>query len=237
MSKIILVRHGETEWNRDRRWQGWGDSKLTEKGEEQARENAKVLALENVSRIYASPLKRERETLRCIEEVFRVPVKFDDRLKEISMGDWEGVSVEGVRHNSVAAYTRWNQDKEHRGAPNGESYADVRNRLESFLLREKIVVEKGINEYHQFDERPEYTRSNNDGLAIVSHGVAIKILLEIFNGIHSASNDRRGIPNNVVHVVQVNCGSLRIAHYVNGMGPQQGVFLKTREATSNETRD
>ena len=234
MSQILLVRHGETEWNRDRLWQGWRDSNLTPKGEAQARQNAKVLEQEQVSRVYASPLQRVKQTLRCINEVFPVSVQYDERLREISMGDWEGVHVEDAQRRNPREYEKWLRDKENLGAPNGESYANVRGRLKAFLLSKGIIGERGTNEYHQFGEGLQYKLCNKENTAIVCHGIAIKLILELLSGIACAAIEFRGIPNDAVHAVRNEGDSIRFTHYRSGLGPVEGsvswVAAKSSEA-------
>src|SRR5579864_3425707 len=99
---IFLVRHGETEWNRARRYQGWSDSPLTARGVAQAAAIGRGLATipEAVgAAIVASPLGRARRTAEIIAEClqYKAPIRFDDRLREISLGSWDGLDRRQVR--------------------------------------------------------------------------------------------------------------------------------------------
>jgi len=94
---ILLVRHGETEWNRERRNQGRFDSPLTERGIAQAHAIGRLIAvLPNAAaaRIVASPLGRARRTAEIISEHLdpALELGFDDRLRELSMGSWDGLT-------------------------------------------------------------------------------------------------------------------------------------------------
>src|SRR4051794_24612515 len=97
---VLLVRHGETEWNRARRYQGWLDSPLSPEGIAQAEAIGRLLRrLPQAADadIVASPLGRARHTAEIIAEClsddrsYRRPVRFDERLREISLGSWDGL--------------------------------------------------------------------------------------------------------------------------------------------------
>ena len=144
------------------------------------------------------------------------------------MGDWEGVFDTDIRSQYAHEYEQWLRDREVISPPNGETYADVRNRLKAFLLEKQILVECGINEYSQFREKPEYRLGVGENIAIVSHGVAIKLILELCDAIRSAATESGSIPNDVVHAVQEADGTLKFSHYRNGEGPFEGVLMRTR---------
>src|SRR5215472_9333559 len=93
---VYLVRHGETEWNLVRRYQGWGDSPLTERGLAQAEAVGRVLAeisAATTAQIISSPLGRARRTAEIIGSALgnRAPILLEERLKEISIGAWDGL--------------------------------------------------------------------------------------------------------------------------------------------------
>src|SRR6187397_119767 len=92
---IFLVRHGETEWNRARRYQGWSDSPLTPLGVAQAEAIGRRLSAvpeAAAADIVASPIGRARRTAEIIAECLghNPPLRLDDRLREISLGSWDG---------------------------------------------------------------------------------------------------------------------------------------------------
>jgi broad specificity phosphatase PhoE len=93
---LLLVRHGETEWNRTRRFQGHADPPLNETGRGQARALAAELAGERLEFVYASDLARARETAEIIAAPHGVPVVAEPDLREIDVGSWMGLTREEV---------------------------------------------------------------------------------------------------------------------------------------------
>ena len=91
MTTLLLVRHGETDWNRDGRWQGQSDTPLNELGRRQARELAEQL--DGVDVVYSSDLARARETAEILAERAGVEVRLDPRLRERGFGAWEGLTL------------------------------------------------------------------------------------------------------------------------------------------------
>jgi broad specificity phosphatase PhoE len=89
---ILLARHGETDWNRERRIQGHADEPLNEAGRGQARELAAVLAQEVFDAIYASDLARAHETARIVAEHHDLAVTLLPDLRERHFGSWEGLT-------------------------------------------------------------------------------------------------------------------------------------------------
>ena len=96
MAALLLVRHGETEWNRTRRFQGHADPPLNETGQEQARALAAELAGEPLAFVYASDLARTRETAEIVAAPHGVPVVTEPDLREIDVGSWMGLTREEV---------------------------------------------------------------------------------------------------------------------------------------------
>ena len=96
MDVLYLVRHGETEWNRQRRMQGRLDSRLTPEGRAHARMHGRLLARETVGHMIVSPLGRTRETAELILEGCEMPVTYDERLVERHCGEWEGLTIDEI---------------------------------------------------------------------------------------------------------------------------------------------
>jgi len=92
MTTILLARHGETDWNRDGRWQGWADPPLNETGREQARALAQELRATPFDAAYASDLRRASETAEIVAAPHGVPVMLDPDLREIDIGSWSGLT-------------------------------------------------------------------------------------------------------------------------------------------------
>ena len=102
MTTLLLVRHGETDWNAERRWQGHADVPLNERGREQARALAERLAGESIDAIYSSDLSRARDTADIVGARLDVPVAVDPDLREIDVG-----AVEGLTAEESAAFEGW----------------------------------------------------------------------------------------------------------------------------------
>jgi len=92
MTTLLLARHGETDWNRDGVWQGWADPPLNETGREQARQLAEQLRETPFDAVYASDLRRARETAEIVAAPHGVPVVADPGLREIDVGSWSGLT-------------------------------------------------------------------------------------------------------------------------------------------------
>jgi broad specificity phosphatase PhoE len=92
-TRLLLARHGETDWNRERRWQGLADTALNEVGRRQARALAEELAAEPPDAVYTSDLARARETAEIVADALRLPVVVDDRLREVDVGAWSGLTA------------------------------------------------------------------------------------------------------------------------------------------------
>ena|ERR1700733_577247 len=149
-----LVRHGETEWNATARMQGQQDSALTPRGVDQARATATLLAQLGTDRLYASPLGRVRATIALINEQLALPVRFDDRLKEWSAGDWSGERYADIRLKWPIEWAAWEADRVTYASPGGENFRDLADRAQAFLadvalepggLRRAIVAHGFIN--------------------------------------------------------------------------------------------
>ena len=95
MLKIILVRHGETDWNQERRVQGCGsDRQLTKTGKQQAKNIALMLKGERIDAIYSSPLKRALNTAQALAHHHQLEVQVEKSLKEIDAGELEGIPID-----------------------------------------------------------------------------------------------------------------------------------------------
>lgn len=142
MTKLILIRHGQTVWNKLGKYQGQADIELSQEGLAQAKKLAKYFPFENVKAVYASSLKRAMDTGKAVAERFGLSVVPCDELKEIYFGDWEGLTYEEI--NSI-----WSDV--HEGlfirpdvtqCPHGESFCDVQKRAVA-KLQELVKKHQG----------------------------------------------------------------------------------------------
>lgn len=116
---LLLARHGETDWNRERRWQGHAQTTLNAAGREQARLLATELASEPPEAIYSSDLPRSRETAEIVGTALGLPVSLDPRLREVDVGEWSGLTSAEVEERfpdgferRLAGGTGWTQGEE-----------------------------------------------------------------------------------------------------------------------------
>lgn len=135
MTKIILVRHGETAWTPVNRIQGWLDIELNEKGLRQAERIAKELKRKKIDAIYSSELSRAYETARIIARGHKLKVKKDINLNELNQGKWQGLLVKEARRKYKELYRRWEEEPLSVRPPGGESILDLYERA-IHILRE-----------------------------------------------------------------------------------------------------
>ena len=162
---MFLALHGQTEWNRDGRVQGWLDSPLTEHGRHQAATAGSILVGQNLVpgafEIVCSPLGRTRETARIIAAELGIDpsaIRTDERLREVSLGQWEGhthAEVEARWPDHIAGSNRYDWFFR---SPDGETHDDVARRLGGWL------------EAH----------AHHDRLVIVTHGIASRVLRGLY---------------------------------------------------------
>ncbi|QGU00262.1 Phosphoglycerate mutase family protein [Candidatus Syntrophocurvum alkaliphilum] len=157
--KVFLLRHGETNWNYEQRYQGHTDIPLNDIGKEQARTVGKYLyKKEKIEAIYCSDLSRTKETAEIIADYLRLQVKCDARFREMSFGDWEGKTFTEVHNNYKEEFNEWVKDTLNTVVPGSkESFTQVRERA--------------------FTSLEEISKKHNGNVLIVTHGGVIKTLL------------------------------------------------------------
>jgi 2,3-bisphosphoglycerate-dependent phosphoglycerate mutase len=186
VTTLILVRHGETDWNRDGRWQGQADAPLNERGREQARALAEQLAGEPVDAVYSSDLSRARETAEIIAaRLDREPVEVDPRLREVNVGGWSGLTMAEIEARYPAEVALWRTGDPAHAFAGGETYAAMGERVVDALA--EIA-----------------SRHPDDNVVVVLHGGSIRGALAHAAGITYGEQSRRR-----AHLR--NCGSVRLA--------------------------
>jgi len=126
--KLFLIRHGQTLWNREGRYQGEIDIGLTSLGIRQAKLAAKYLSKVNFSNVYSSPLKRAVDTANIIKKGRNLEIKIRNNLKEISFGKWEGMKFDQINRMFHDDYQNWLKDPYNNSPTGGESFKDVQER-------------------------------------------------------------------------------------------------------------
>lgn len=161
MITLMIVRHGLTDWNKEKRLMGHQDIDLSEEGIKQAEKIAKRLKDEKIDYIYSSDLKRTIDTATIINKHHNLMIIVDNNLKEIGYGDFEGKSKEEIQDNSIHKKL-WNERKKDIYAfrlPGAENFTDVLDRVKTVL--------KKILTYH------------DKTILIVCHGVTKRALVQI----------------------------------------------------------
>jgi broad specificity phosphatase PhoE len=141
--KLILIRHGETEWNKQRRIQGCrSDTRLSPKGLEEADRLAAVLRKERIDAIYASPMKRASETAQIIAEACKLPVNVFNELREIDAGELDGLFERELAGPYETAWKEFRNGNASTPLPGGESLQDLQKRTSWAVDR---MLEKHID--------------------------------------------------------------------------------------------
>ncbi|MDE2781236.1 MAG: histidine phosphatase family protein [Chloroflexota bacterium] len=132
--KFSLVRHGETEWNKLGWFQGQYDTQLNEAGLEQARVIGRASRQWGITAIYSSPLTRTMQVANEMGRTLDLPVHPRDGLKELALGDLEGVQGEEMRQGWPEVFSTWNNHPERVVMPGGESLANLEDRSWQVIL-------------------------------------------------------------------------------------------------------
>ncbi len=125
--RLILVRHGQTDWNRQRRIQGLSNLGLNETGRGQAEALSLSLKDVKVDAIYTSPLQRAQETARAIGRLHQVEVVPLDGLKELDVGEVDGLTYEEMRIHHSEFFTKWMSDFTSVRLPGGGTVPELRD--------------------------------------------------------------------------------------------------------------
>ncbi len=158
--KLILVRHGETDWVRRGLYQGSTDVPLNQRGLSQARAVALAIKKEKPIAVYSSGLTRAKETAKLIARASRKKVVADKRLNEVSFGRWEGESHEGIRTQFPKASANWYKANWSSQPPGGESLRSLEIRISDFL----------DDFFKRYSDRDE-------SCVVVTHGGPIRMFL------------------------------------------------------------
>ena len=133
MIEIILVRHGETDWNAGEVFRGRADVALNEIGLRQAELLGEYLGAEKIDFVYSSPLKRAVQTAEAIARPQGLDINTVRNLIDLDYGEWQGLSHQEVRESYRELYRDWLDTPEQVRIPGGESLEEVRSRAMPFV--------------------------------------------------------------------------------------------------------
>ena len=190
MTRIVLVRHGQTAWNKDVRFRGRADVELDEFGLRQAEATGRYVAARwpdgptRVVAVYASPMRRAMQTAEAIAHAHGLTAQPLGGLLDVDFGEWQGLSPDEVAARYPELYRAWWEAPHTVRFPGGESLDDVRVRILAGL--DEVVA-----------------RHRRQAVALVSHTVANRVLLCAILGLGNASFWRLGQDTCAVNVFDV----------------------------------
>lgn len=111
MVSLLLARHGETEWNRTHRWQGFTGPPLNELGRQQGKDLTEELERRKIDAVYSSDTIRAVETAEIVAVRRGLEVRQDARLREVNFGEWEGLTRQEINERYAGAFSRWDACK------------------------------------------------------------------------------------------------------------------------------
>lgn len=182
MIKLILLRHGQTNWNKEGRYQGQIDTDLSPLGEEQASKLALALKPLKIDYFIASPLKRAYETACKSAKYHDLEVIKDERLLEINHGTWEGKLSSEIDEDLLRL---WKSAPHLVKMPNGESLDDI-------LARVKLAIDEYLAKY------------NGKTIAVFAHDAVNKVLISYVLGLELSSFWNITQDNTCINVLELS---------------------------------
>ena len=190
MTTILLARHGETDWNREGRFQGWADPPLNRTGLDQAVELSVRVMAEDLTAVYSSPLRRALETAEVVAASHGLEPVTVNGLREVDVGSWSGLTRTEIEERFPDEYARWLDYEQ--GWQDGETYDAMAERVLTVLLELASAA-------------------NGQRLLAVTHGGPIRAAAAAADGISYAEARRRSpvVANASVLELAVEAGRLR----------------------------
>lgn len=193
MIKLYLIRHGETEWNTVKRFQGWTDIELSEKGLKQAELLGKRFKNIHIDELYASPLKRAVKTAEGISKASGLEIKTSEYFKEINFGAWEGKTRSELSALYGSEFDDFIKHPQDLPFPGEGSFDNVTKR-----------IKKGLDMV--LDGKDDVS------IAIVSHGGIIRLMIKYLLDIKEDLYNSTWIDNTSISLVEIrkNSAMLRV---------------------------
>ena len=162
-TNILLVRHGQTEWNQQQRIQGHQDSALTLLGKQQAERVKHALDKFDIQQAYVSPLKRARDTIQIILKNRQLEASVLNDLKEIKLGPWEGKTRQETALSHPDEHYKFWHTPDTFALAGAETYQQLQQRMVNCL---EFI----------------FSQASNNNILVVSHWIAIKVALAFYQG-------------------------------------------------------
>ncbi len=161
-TRVLLIRHGETDWSNEGRYQGWTDTRLSARGRRQMKKLAVCLKEWAIGSLYSSGLKRAEESAKFISDRLRLKPRADKRMNEFHFGAWEGKTARELLAENDLAFKSWAGGvwKRPKG---GEAISGFKKRVTSFLSH---ILKK----------------ENGKTVAVVAHGGSIRMFMAAASG-------------------------------------------------------
>ena len=219
MTELILLRHGETEWNRELRFQGQVDVPLNATGHAQAQRLAQRLAGEPIDHLVSSDLSRARQTAdpfaRQVQASRGIGLDVDAALREQAFGRIDGMRVEDIKRDHADVWAGWTQFQSDYVVPDGESTRQFHTRVMAAL-------------WQMVASHPGRT------LAVVTHGGVLDMVFRTARGLGLEGPRQSAIPNAGISRVRMQDGVVELLQWADtahleGM-PAQPVYDQQRLA-------
>lgn len=179
--KLMLIRHGQTQWNVLQKYQGQTDIPLNNTGRDQAEKLAVSLQNETFEAIYCSDLSRAEETAKIIARFHSMEPVSDPRWREFNFGHWEGLTYREIDHAFPEEARLWVEDTRNFQVPGGESFDQIAARVEEVL--------------------EEIQRKHRKTVVVVTHGGVIRVIRCMFG-------KNEDLWENIIETGSVTCLSL-----------------------------
>jgi broad specificity phosphatase PhoE len=189
---ILIVRHGETEYNKTKRVQGTQQIPLNERGRKQALQVAESLRQFKITHIYCSGLVRARETAEIINSSFSLPIATDDRLNERNWGRWESKNRDEILKPGEKFENIWREENLDANPHQGETTRELMKRCGDFL--NQLIK----------------NHAESDVILIVTHAGPMRMIRGIIRGLQDGEYLRRDIKNGQILIVKYEQGRFAI---------------------------
>ena len=203
MKDLFFIRHGQTEWNAERRMQGQLNSDLTSLGKKQAETHGKFLAACDIEYLVASPLDRTRQTASIINQHLALDIIYDKRIMEWDCGDWSGQIWGELAENWPREFSNWRADPYYYRGPNCENYPDMIERTKPFLEDLRQIPQQRI--------------------AIVSHGLIGRVMVSFLLNLGPEEAITLTQPNDTIFQLKGQDDGYASCHFISGEGPINGL--------------